>query len=1073
MRTPRLRLVLVVLGAVASLAVFSQADAGAVVPSPVWRIESLALPTNFVPEDETHNYGYEVRAVDITGAQLGSGPILLTDTLPAGLGVKNVDLSLVVDNGTGGLPFSGASLCETTTAAETSTVTCKVPAKFEGQELLREALTLTIDVTTPVSLEGDELTNVARIQGGGATLDQTTGENRVSNETAPSGLARLKSELLAPDGTPVTQAGSHPYLFSTSFELNTELSPSGSPIPAHGDLRDVHVALPPGLIGDPTATVTCDPQQFAEIEASGSFVRNKCPAGSVVGTIDSLAEEARADAPIFNLTPPVGLPALLGFQIDGFSFFLKARVGPGPEHPIVADLENLTEIERPIGGRFTLWGVPADASHDRQRTGNCFSLFGVSLGSCAAGIAPKPFLRLPTSCESELSTDLLFNTWDNPGMLLGSASTLPVPTGCSQISFSPSIGVRPQTSVADSPSGIEVDLHVPQSDDPELLASADLRDVHIELPAGLTVNPASASGLLACTTTQIDLEATTAPNCPEASKLGTVEVVTPLLDHPASGAVYLAAQGENPFGSLLAIYLVVDDPRSGVVLKLAGNVTPDPTSGQLTTTFENNPQIPFEDLRVQFFNGPRAALRTPPRCGAYTTTSDLRPWSAPESGPDATPSSTFDVTSGPQGPCPSGALAPELSAGVTYPIAGAYTPFTTRLARTDGSGEIAALSVSPPEGVLARLKGLPYCPEAAIAQAAARGHLGGGALELAQPSCQADSQVGTIDAGVGAGPEPLFVGGKIYLAGPYRGAPLSLVAIIPAVAGPFDLGVVVDRVALQVDPQTTRVTAATDPLPTILSGIPVDLRDIRVRLDRRRFTIAPTSCARKSVNATVFDAAGQGASASVPFRVGACKALGFRPRLSFHLKGGTRRTSHPALTAVLKSRPGDANIARTQVILPAAFFIDPAHISNPCTRVQFATNACPKGSVLGRARAFSPLLDKPLVGNVYFRSNGGERELPDLVADLDGQIHIILVGFIDSVRKRGAATTRLRTTFATVPDAPVSKFTLKLAGGKRGLLQLSRNLCKSDLRIAVKMRAQNGRVQTVAPRAKTGCPTGA
>jgi hypothetical protein len=1061
--------------AVAALAllalVLPVASAQAVSPIPAWRVESLPLPTNFVPGDEGHAYYYEVRVVDITAAPLATGLVTIADTLPAGLDVKSVALKLpVIGTLAGGSTVEGASLCETTTEGDVQTVTCKVPSKFEGEPILREAMTLRIVVSTPPGMEGTELTNVARVQGAGATPASITSHNLASSEIAPSGLARLDTELIGPDGSPATQAGSHPFEFVTSFELNTENGPFGSPIPARGDLRDIHVTLPPGFIGDPTATVYCDPQAFSEVVVDANLLVNGCPRGSVVGLIDAVAENGtRLSSPVFNLTPPPGMPALLGLQVGGFSFYVETRLGPGPDHPILADLSNLTEIERPIASRLTLWGTPGESNHDALRGGECLANTGASLGICASGLPLKPFLRLPTSCESSLSTKMSFDTWDNPGLLLGATSVLPAPSGCAQLSFAPTITVRPQVSVADSPTGVSVNLHIPQNEDPEQLASADLRNATVELPEGLTVNPASAGGLAACSPAQIDLNSTTSPGCPDASKVGAVEVTTPLLDHVAKGSIYLASQNDNPFQSLLAIYLVVDDPQSGVVLKLAGEVKPDPQTGQLTTTFTNNPQVPFEDLHVEFFNGPHAPLRMPPTCGAYTTSTDLRPWSAPESGPDATLQDSFSVSSGPGGPCPTGELAPKLSAGVSTPIAGAFTPFSLRVFRADGTDELSALTASPPRGVLAKLKGIPYCPEASIEQAQARSKPGAGALEAASPSCPAAAEVGSVQAGAGAGPDPFYVSGKLYLAGPYKGAPISLVAVIPAVAGPFDLGTVVDRVALQIDPETAQVRSVSDPFPTILSGIPVDVRDLRVHLDRPGFTVAPTSCREKTVEATIFGVHGGSATASNRFQVGACQALGFAPSLSLRLKGGTRRTSHPALRATLKARPGDANIARTEVILPSALFIDPIHVNNPCTRVQFAASKCPKGSVLGKARASTPLLDKPLEGPVYFRSNGGERDLPDIVADLHGQIHITLVGFIDSVQKKGSEVARLRTTFANVPDAPVSKFVLQLKGGKQGLLQLSRNICKADSRVTVKMRAQNGRGRDFQQPLRTGC----
>jgi hypothetical protein len=815
----------------------------------------------------------------------------------------------------------------------------------------------------------------------------------------------------------------------------------------------------------------CSPQQFNTshtVLIGGAFFKaNDCPDGSAVGMVVVQQIEGKggvAPLPLYDLEPPQGMPAQFGFQILGASFFIDTSVRTGSDYGISAHLRNVSEIKRVTAAAVTIWGTPADAVHDRVR-GGCLnqveSMTFDSVGSCRAGIAAKPFLRLPTSCETALTESMSFNTWTDPASFATAPDPAPPAQNCAPLGFSPTITSRPQVSSADSPSGLAFDLHVPQSEDPEALASADLRDAVVTLPAGVAVNPSSATGLLGCTSAQADLHGPGPAACPEASKVGTVEVRTPLLDHPVDGAVYVAAQGDNPFGSLLAIYIAAFDPRSGVAIKLAGKVELDKATGQITTRFTENPQLPFEDLEVDFFNGPRAPLRTPPSCGGYATATSLTPWSAPESGPAATPADAFQITGGPGGgPCPDGHLAAILSAGVQTPIAGSYTPFLTRLSREDASGEISSVELTPPAGLLAKLAGVPYCPEAAIAQAASRLRLGGGAEELSSPSCPAASRVGTITVGAGAGPTPYFTSGQVFLAGPYKGAPVSLVAIVPALAGPFDLGIVSDRVALHVDPETARVSAQSDPFPTILEGIPLDARDLRISLDRPGFTLAPTSCAPSAVVATVRGPGGA-ASASDRFQVGACRALGFAPKLSLKLKGGTTRAKHPALTAVLRTRKGDADIARASVALPHSEFLDQAHIGTICTRVQFAADACPAASVYGTARAFTPLLDKPLEGPVYLRSSS--HELPDLVAKLQGQIEVDLVGRIDSVNGG------IRTTFEAAPDAPVTKFVLNMRGGKKGLLVNSTDICRKSHRASVKLSAHNGRRYSSRPPLRASC----
>src|SRR6201746_1765073 len=505
---------------------------------------------------------------------------------------------------------------------------------------------------------------------------------------------------------------------------------------------------------------------------------------------------------------------------------------------------------------------------------------------------------------------------------------------------------------------------------PGATGEADLRDASVVLPKGLVLNPASADKRASRTPTQIrpatapgtlPAHFNTAPaQCPDAAKVGSVEAVVPALDHPIAGGVYLATQEENPFNSLAALYVVLEDPESGIVVKLAGKVALDPATGQVTTTFTDNPQVPVEHFKFDFFEGARAPLRTPMSCGDYTTTSTMTPWSAP-AGLPTNPSDSFHIGSGPQGPCPTGTLDPQLHPGPANPSARPHTPltprptpragpaspFSLRVSRADGSGEFAGLTTTPPLGFTARLAGVPYCPQSGIDQATSREHPGQGALELQSPSCPAASQVGTVSAGAGAGPTPIYTSGRLYLAGPHKGAPLSLVAVIPAIAGPFDLGTVTSRVAARLDPATAQVTAVADPLPLIRSGVVLDLRDLRVNIDRPNFALAPTSCEPKSVGATVQGTAGNSATVSERFQVGGCGALKFKPSISLRLKGGTKRSDHPALKAVVTypQKGNYANTAKASVGLPHSEFLDQAHIRTICTRVQFAANACPKGAI--------------------------------------------------------------------------------------------------------------------------------
>ncbi len=1054
-------------------------------PAPAWSLLSLAGPTNFQAGDESGVARYEVSLTNKGGQASDGSPIEIVDTLPKGLTVKDVELK-TSKQFLGGVDF-GPDACETQTASEVATVTCVVDESLPESETPATVnpsgkLGVVIHVAIPASIlapgeEEVELVNLVEVQGGGAAPVAVQSENRASEEEqAAVGFQHYGVELSAADGSAVTGAASHPFQYTTSFAANLNPAPEGSLlpfIPAGGDLKGVQVQLPPGLLPNPMATARCTAQQFNTIRGGPkNSSLNECPDGSAIGVanVEQLEGEPWFGyVPIYNLLPPKGMPAQFGFQpVLGLPVYIDTAARSGPEGLAGrAFVRNVTEAKRVTAARVTVWGTPGDPIHDPQR-GHC-ALIG---GSCAAGILPRPFLRLPTQCDNPLVTTMSFDTWAQPPASASASEAQAPLEGCEEPDFSPEIEARPTTNLADSPSGLRFGLSLPQekNQDPAGLAEADLRDARVTLPPGLVVNPASADGLAACAPAQIGLQSAPGETpirfeeapaaCPPASKVGKVAVRTPLLDHPIEGSVYLATQQENPFESLIALYISLEDPQTDVFVKLAARVDPDPANGRIVSIVTDNPQVPFEDFAFDFFEGPRASLRTPMACGIHTTATRMTPWSAPQRA-DAFPADSFAIAAGPAGGCPSGAVDPKLSAGLANPTAGAYSPFHLRLARADGTGEFAGLTTGPPLGLVAKLAGVPYCPEAAIAQASSRSGLGQGGVEIASPSCPAASQVGAVTVGVGAGPSPYYTGGKLYLAGPYKGAPLSLVAIAPATAGPFDLGVVVNRIALRVDSETAQVVAEADPLPTILSGIPLDVRDLRVDLDRPDFVLAPTSCDPKVVAAIVLGTTSS-AIVSDRFQLGGCERLGFKPGIELRLKGGTKRGAHPALKAVVTYPKGAyANIARASVALPHSEFLAQDHIRTICTRVQFAADACPKGSIYGKARASTPLLDAPLEGPVYLRSSSNP--LPDMVIALKGQIDVDLVGRIDSVNGG------IRTTFDTVPDAPVSKFVLEMPAGKKGLLENSRDICKHANRATARLAAHNGKTRNFRPLLRAGC----
>jgi hypothetical protein len=1064
------------------------AEASAATPSPAWDIQLISAPTNFLPGEASGEDRYQVFITNSGGKPTDESPIAIVDTLPKGLGVKGLELR----SPRGSSPNITGGCKAPTTVGEVTTVSCEVTnALLPGDEPARlepgNMLFLEVKTTVPPDAAGT-LVNHVKVEGGGAATVTAEAKNQASTEDAKAGFEEFQAELTGPDGLPATGADSHPYQYTTSFAVNTvtEAPGSGHPlVAAEGNLREIEVTLPPGLVGNPTAVERCTGQQFNT--QLGVEAANECPDSSAVGlaVIQQLegvtGSGGAAATPIYNLVPPKGMPAQFGFRVLDAPFYINTKVRSDGDYGITAYLENVTEAQRATASRVTIWGTPWDQSHDTQR-GFCGS---AQKGSCPVEEPPRPFLRLPSSCESPLLTAFSFETWARPSTSAGAEFQEPAPTACNQPDFSPTIEAKPSTNVADAPAGLHVDVHLSQkaNDDPEGLGEADLRDATVTLPAGLAVNPSSANGLGACSLAQIGYQgvkegkpsfSTDPANCPDASKIGTVAIETPLVDHPIPGSIFLAKQTENPFGSLIALYIAVEDPITGVVIKLPGRVETNPVTGQITNVFEQNPQLPFEDLKVDLFNGARAPLRTPQTCGEsaatpdFTTTTSLVPWTAPE-GSTAHPSDSFALAQASGGgPCAATHAqlpnAPSFEAGTANPLAGAYSPFILKLSRQDGSQELKGLNVTLPPGLIARLAGTAECSAVGVALAQSRTNPGQGALEQSSPSCPASSQLGTVTVGAGAGPSPFYAQGKAYLAGPYRGAPLSMLIVTPAVAGPFDLGSVAVRAALNVDPESAKVTVVSDPIPTILQGIPLDVRSIAVKVDKPDFTLNPTSCEVKSLMAEAISVTSQVANLQNRFQVGGCSNLGFKPKLALKLKGGTKRGDHPALTATLTYPKAGAysNIAKAQVALPHSEFLDTTHIKTICTRVQFAANACPKAAIYGFARAITPLLDMPLEGPVYLRSSSNP--LPDLVADLNGQIHVVLAGKVDSIN--GGT----RNTFEAVPDAPVTKFTLSLPAGKKGLLQNSTDICKGTHKATADFTAHNGKALRLKPELQAKCP---
>ena len=870
------------------------------------------------------------------------------------------------------------------------------------------------------------------------------------------------------DGTVDTQAGSHPYSYAVHFDLKTEEGGE----PEGGRLRDVLVSLPPGFTGNPLAVPRC-PRYLFE---GGS---PQCPFSTQVGVLRAtIPGVGQAGGPIYNLAPPPGAPAQLGFSLLSLNSLqypsLRTETDYGldvlaPDIPI--DIASVTE---------EIWGTPADPGHDAAR-GRAFEGEGRSSDATL-----QSFLTLPATCAGPLETTIEVDSQQAPGDFVRETvqSTenggLPSPlAGCQSVPFSPSVLAAPSTGSADSASGLGFELKLPNQGllTPGGIAETEPEKTEVTLPQGVTVNPSAANGIGVCTPAQYktaSTESSPGQGCPESSKLGTVVAKTPLLEEPIEGSVYLAAPHDNPFGSLVALYILARAPERGILIKQAGEVRLDPGTGQLKATFDGLPPLPYSSFDLRFNEGPRGALITPQTCGTYTTHVKLYPFSNPGTATERT--ADFTIGSGANGgPCASNEAQlpnnPSLQAGTLAPVAGAYSPLVFTVSREDGTQHFGAITASLPSGLLGKLAGVPYCSEAQIAAATARRNEGEGATEQSSPSCPEASQVGVVNVGAGAGSQPIQVQGKAYLAGPYKDAPLSLAIITPAIAGPFDLGTVVVRTALYIDRSTAQIHAISDPIPQILDGIPLDIRSVSLNMNRAGFTFNPTSCDPMSVGGEEVSTLSQTAVLSSRFQVGGCQGLPFKPVFTASTQGKTSKANGASLMVRVAQKPGEADIHKVDLTLPTALPARLTTLQQACTEAQFAANpaGCPAGSFIGTAKAITPILSVPLIGPAILVSHGGAA-FPDVVFLLQANerganIRIDLDGRTDI--KKGITYSR----FETVPDAPITSFETNLPQGPHSVLSANANLCTSKLAIPTQLTGQNGATLTQNTKvAVTGCP---
>jgi len=893
------------------------------------------------------------------------------------------------------------------------------------------------------------------------------------------GAEGFSAEALRGEGVPAAQAGSHP----TALRLSAGFK--AGPNFTEGDVRDLSFELPPGLIENPSAVPECSQAAFHE-ERDSPFEEPKsgesCPDRTQIGiatlTTSVSGGETRSFG-VFNLAPPPGSPSELGFAPYGapVAFIPQVRQAEG-EYGLTLRAKEIGQLFDLRRLELTIWGTPWAVSHDFQR-GDCLNEAEAAFGWAKCSVGPPrqnpalAYLTMPTSCEGQLSFEAVASAWQG-GEASASAKAPPL-EGCNALAFNPKPGGRLTDPRASSPSGYDFEIaqETEGVTDPARLAPSAVRKAVVQLPEGVTINPSVGAGLGVCAPAQFSAETPSSPpgaGCPNEAKIGDFKVSSPLFAEAVEGSLFLAAPFENPFGSLIAIYLVAKAPERGILVKVAGDLAADQSTGRLTASFDRLPQLPYSSLLVHFREGQRSPLASPNSCGAFSTSIDLTAWR--DAGLTRHSDSPAQIGAGAGGgPCPQGLapFAPTALAGSTNSNAGSYSPFYLRLARSDTEQEITHYSAQLPPGLLGKIAAIPYCPDAAIEAAKRRS----GVAERDHPSCPAASLIGHTYSGYGLGSVLSYAPGNLYLAGPYNGSPFSVVAVDSALVGPFDLGVVIVRSAVRVNPQTAQVSidsAGSDPIPHIIDGIPIHLRDVRVYIDRPNFALNPTSCNRFSVASTlsgsgaVFSNPADDVSASAIYNYQAfnCVSLGFKPRLALRLRGATKRGDDPALQVTYRPRPGDANLASIGVTLPPTLFLAQNHIETVCTKAQFAREACPPGSVYGTAAAYTPLLAQPLRGNVYLRSSGNL--LPDLLFALRGQgLRVDLAGKVDSL---GGG---LRGSFEGLPDAPVSKFVLKMFGGKRGMLEVAANLCREEQLAKARFVGQSNQGLRARPVVRTDC----
>jgi hypothetical protein len=959
----------------------------------------------------------------------------------------------------------------------TSSFDCTYPANVRAREMTD---TVVIDLVPSPGVEGT-LTVPVTVSGGGAP--PVTADARTTIGPAGAfGITGFEDPIVNQDGSPSTQAGAAPYAITTKISFKTyarETFPgyiaSSDPVQ---DFRNVHLDLPPGFVGYPQSIPRCS---LLQLSTNGGDQLPACPTDTQIG-VAAVRSSGTAplffNVPLYNIQPFPGSPAAFGFYIEGVVVLLNATLRDQGDYGVTVNLNHSPNPIPLLSSEVTVWGVPYDHGHDNDRF--CRSLigpeeelvnyYGFNGGPkgvpCEISAEPTAFLRNPTSCPgtplriglriddypsgADTSEASYLNGLAPPDQEIATGTT-----GCDRLPFTPSISIEPTGTQASAPTGVDVRVSLPQLDSPYGLAEADLKKAVVTMPDGMTINPSAADGLGGCSDAQFGIGTSQPAACPDDSKLGSVSLHTPLLPHAVEGGIYVLSQrsSDPASGEMVRIGIELREDSEGVDVKLLGHVSVNPVTGQLTTTFDDAPQLPFSDITLQFKGGARAPLLNPPECGPQTIAAQISSWARPDS--PVTIANTYDVTSGPGGmPCGlAPGFSPSLFAGTENPVAGAFTPFTMTFTRPDGQQALAGLQIHMPPGLLGKVRNVTPCAEPASGQG----------------TCGPESLLGTVTVGVGAGSNPFYLPGRIYLTGSYKGAPFGLSVVVPAVAGPFDLGNVVVRGTIQIDPYSAALTITTDPLPQIVAGIPVFIRTVTATVDREQFMFNPTSCEPMALDAILSSAQGATAKATDRFQVGGCSSLRFKPRFRVSTAAHTSRKLGASLDAKLTVPAGnEANFAKVKVELPKQLPSRLTTLQKACPDETFNADParCPAGSRVGIARAATPLLASPLTGPVFFVSHGGAAfPVLDVVLQTEG-IRVDLLG-ATFISKAGITSS----TFNSLPDVPVESFELYLPRGPGSALAANGSPCKSGLKMPTTFTAQNGAVlrQAIAIGV-AGCP---